>query len=174
MVNPTRISRTTRHNQPVSFKVDVSNKLASIKNHPLLRISQGAVGMVFILNITCAFAFIFQPEKYMGGFEIGGEQGRLVVQALGILFLMWNATYPPVLIDPIKHKTLFGVVLLQQAIGFFGESWLLLTLPAGHAAITSTVLRFIYFDGGGLILMGLAYFLLMKTITAGVERQSQK
>ncbi len=152
----------------------MSKDSKSNRSHPLVRISQCVVGMVFILNISCALAFIFQPEKYMGGFEIGGVQGRLVVQALGILFLMWNATYPPVLIDPVKHKTLFAVLLVQQAMGFIGESWLFLTLPAGHAAIKATVLRFIYFDGGGLILMGLAYYFLMKKAAVGIDRQPRK
>jgi hypothetical protein len=152
----------------------VSINSKSIHNHPLVHISRCAVGMVFILNITCAFAFIGQPEKYMGRFEIDGVQGRLVVQALGILFLMWNATYPPVLIDPIRHKTIFQIILIQQAIGFIGESWLFFTLPADHTAIWATVLRFIYFDGGGLLLMGLAYYFFMKKEAAGSDIQSRK
>jgi hypothetical protein len=153
---------------------DVNSDTKPVNNHPLARISQGIVGMVFILNISCAFAFINQPEKYMWGFEIGGVQGRLVVQALGILFLMWNTTYPLVIINPLKQKTLFGVVVLQQAIGFIGESWLMTTLPAGHQAIRLTVMRFIYFDGVGLILMGAAYYFLMKASTTGFGKRSRK
>jgi len=130
--------------------------------HPRDRIAQFIVGVVFIINITCAMAFICQPDKYVGGFEVGGIQGRLVVQAMGILFLMWNATYPPVIMNPIKQKTLFGVILAQQAIGVIGESWLMITIPAGHPVLQATVMRFIYFDGAGLILMGSVYYYLMK------------
>jgi hypothetical protein len=71
-------------------------KTTSHNFHPHDRIAQFIVGMVFLINISCAIAFIFQPNQYMGGFELDGIQGRLVVQAMGILFLMWNVTYPPV------------------------------------------------------------------------------
>jgi len=136
--------------------------LAKIINHPGYRISQLVVGVVFILNISCAVAFIFRPERYMGGFEIGGLQGRVLTRAMGILFLMWNVTYPLVILNPYRHKTLFAVILIQQAIGLLGESWLMLTLPAGHAPLQATGLRFIFFDGAGLILMGAAYFVFIK------------
>lgn len=149
--------------------MSVSSK--TFNNHPRDRIAQFVVGVVFILNITCAIAFICQPEKYMGGFEIDGVQGRLVLQAMGILFLMWNATYPPVVVNPVRHKTLFGVILIQQAIGVIGESWLMLTIPAGYPALLAIVLRFVYFDGAGLILMGLAYYSLTKKSAIGFDKQ---
>lgn len=145
---------------------ETGTALKNIRNHPSFRISQCVVGVIFLINISCAVTFIFQPESYMGGFEVDGVAGRVLVQALGILFLMWNATYPLVMIDPFKNKTLFAVVLSQQALGVIGESWLYLTLPAGHAALRATGLRFIYFDGFGLILMGMAYFYFSKRISS--------
>lgn len=120
------------------------------------------VGIVFAVNVWCALVFIFDPAPYAGGFELSGLPGRIVVQSFGILFLMWNATYPPVLFDPLRQRTMFAVVLVQQAIGVIGETWLLLTLPPGHFALQATGLRFIVFDGLGLIAMGIAYMLLRK------------
>ncbi|GAP13027.1 hypothetical protein LARV_00768 [Longilinea arvoryzae] len=116
-----------------------------------------AVATVFALNVSCALLFIFQPQNYTGGFEVSGVAGEAVVRGYGILFLMWNVPYLLVILQPQRHKTLFGVVLAQQAIGVLGESWMWLALPPGHAALSATGLRFIFFDGGGLIWMGAAF-----------------
>ncbi|HSQ25752.1 MAG TPA: hypothetical protein VLM80_01385 [Anaerolineales bacterium] len=117
---------------------------------------------VFIMNIACALDFILRPGLYAGGFEVSGEVGRVIVQSFGILFLMWNATYPPVIWQPHKHRTLFAVILVQQLIGVVGESWLYFSLGAGHQALRATGLRFMVFDGAGLILMGFAFVMLFK------------
>ena len=119
-----------------------------------------AVGAVFFFNVTCALAFMAQPARYAPGFEVGGVPGRVLVRGMGILFLMWNATYPPVLIRPDRHRTLFAVILAQQAIGVAGETWMWATLPAGHTALWNTGLRFIAFDGAGLVGMAVAFWLL--------------
>ena len=119
-----------------------------------------AVGVVFIMNVTCALDFILRPEHYVAGFEVSGVAGETIVQGFGILFLMWNATYPPVILQPTRQKTLFAVILVQQFIGVIGESWLYLQMPAGHEALQATGLRFIVFDGLGLVLMSVAFALL--------------
>ena len=123
-------------------------------------IARLAVGFVFAVNVNCALAFILHPEQYAPGFEISGVAGKIAVQGFGILFLMWNASYPPVILQPDKYRGLYWVVLSQQAIGVLGESWLWLELPTGHVALTATGLRFILFDGLGLVLMGAAFGLL--------------
>ena len=128
------------------------------------------VGGVFIVNVVCALSFIIWPERYVSGFELSGVAGTTTVRGLGILFLMWNATYPPVVLRPARHKTLFAVVLAQQTIGLVGEVWLLLTLPAGHAALSETGRRFIIFDAVGLVLMSIAYIMLHGTIRSS-ERE---
>ena len=118
-----------------------------------------AVGAVFLMNVQSALLFILTPGRYVAGFELAGVPGETAVRGLGIAFLMWNATYPLVVWDPRKHRTLFGVVLAQQFIGLVGETWLLLTLPAGHGALAAGVSRFIVFDIGGLALLLLAFML---------------
>jgi hypothetical protein len=129
---------------------------------PLAWFARIAVGLVFALNVSCAISFLLHPEGYAGGFEVSGVPGKAVVEGFGILFLMWNVTYPPVLIHPQAQKTLFAVILVQQAIGVAGETWMALTLPAGHAALLQTGERFILFDAGGLVVMGIAFLLLFR------------
>lgn len=119
-----------------------------------------AVAAVFVMNVACALEFILRPELYVGGFELSGEVGRVIVQSLGILFLMWNAAYPPVICCPEKQRTLFAVILIQQSIGVIGETWLYFSLDASHTALRTTGLRFMICDGGGLLLMGVAFLIL--------------
>lgn len=120
-------------------------------------LARAAVAAVFAVNIDCALSFLAVPERYAGGFELAGVPGAAAVRGLGIAFLMWNATYPLVIWRPRRHLALFGVVLAQQAIGLVGETWLLVTLPTGHAALASSITRFVIFDAAGLALMAAAF-----------------
>jgi len=126
-------------------------------------VTRAAVGAVFLMNVWCAVTFLGWPENFTTSFEIGGAPGRAIIQAFGILFLMWNATYPAVIWRPRTQHVLFAVVLGQQAIGLVGETWLVLSLAPGHAVLWATGMRFIFFDGGGLALMLLAYVVLWRT-----------
>jgi hypothetical protein len=126
-------------------------------------ITRTVVGAVFLMNVWCAVTFLGWPENFTASFELGGAPGRAIVQAFGILFLMWNATYPAVVWRPRAHRVLFAVILVQQAIGLVGETWLVLSLAPGHAALWATGVRFIVFDGAGLALMLLAYVVLRRS-----------
>jgi hypothetical protein len=86
------------------------------------------------------------------------------VRGFGILFLMWNVPYLPVILSP-QQRVLFTVILIQQALGVIGETWLYLTLPAGHDALRATGLRFIIFDAGGLLLMAAAWLFLRAALS---------
>jgi len=120
------------------------------------------VGVVFFFNVTCALAFVARPGRYAPAFEVGGVPGQVLVRGIGILFLMWNVTYLPVLFWPGRQRTLFAVILVQQAIGLAGEAWIWATLPSGHAPLRATGLRFILFDGAGLLGMGIVFWLLAR------------
>lgn len=124
--------------------------------------SRIAVAAVFSLNVQSALAFILAPDRYTTGFEITGVPGEMLVRSLGVLFLMWNATYPPVIVDPWRFRALFVVVLVQQLIGLSGETWMLLALPHGHDALATTATRFIVFDGTGFVVMALAFAALWR------------
>ncbi|MHB1016978.1 MAG: hypothetical protein ACYC2X_03675 [Coriobacteriia bacterium] len=129
-----------------------------------------AVGAVFLMNVQCALSFIAWPERFTGGFGLAGVPGQIALRGLGIAFLMWNATYPLVMWDPQRHRTVFGIVLAQSLIGLVGESWLLLSLPAGHPEIAASLARFIVFDGAGLLLMAAAFVLSRRQGRGSGER----
>ena len=125
--------------------------------------ARAAVGSVWAVNLNAALSFLAQPERYAAGFELSGVAGEAVVRGFGILFLMWNATFTLVILQPRHHQALFRIVLIQQAIGVAGETWIWLRLPPGHAALWGTGLRFLLFDGLGLAVMALAFAIMLKT-----------
>lgn len=118
---------------------------------------------VFVVNVWCAVRFLASPELYAPGFGLPGVEGRMVVQGFGLAFLMWNTTYPLVIVNPRRHTALFVVILAQQSIGFIGEAFLLWSLPAGYDSIAATIMRFVQFDAVGLVLLVTAFVVLRCT-----------
>ena len=121
------------------------------------RLARAAFLLVFAINVQCAASFVLWPDAYAPSFEVAGVPGAAAVQGLGIAFLMWNATYPAVIASPLRFRAVAVIVLVQQAIGLAGESWLRFGLPAGHAALSASIERFILFDAAGLVLMAAAF-----------------
>jgi hypothetical protein len=70
---------------------------------------------------------------------------------------MWAVPFIPAILHPARNRAAFACVLAMQVIGLIGESLMLVTLPAGHATLRATGLRFIMFDGAGLISLLVAY-----------------
>lgn len=117
------------------------------------------VALVFIVNVQCAVQFIAWPGAYVGAYQVEGTSAEAMVQTVGICFLMWNATYPPVIAQPKRYRVLFGVVLAQQLIGLAGESLLLASLQPGLSTLAASITRFIAFDAAGLVLLAVAFAL---------------
>lgn len=132
----------------------------STKRMAALWFARIAVLTVFAINVHCAFSFFLFPERYLGAYGLSGIPGKVALQGLAIAFLMWNATYPLVIINPEKYRILYVVVLFQQFIGLVGESVILLGIPDGYVTLSASILRFIVFDAGGLILMAVAFVVL--------------
>ncbi|WP_302963988.1 hypothetical protein [uncultured Adlercreutzia sp.] len=128
---------------------------------------------VFVVNVQCALGFVFTSEAYMGAYELAGVPGRVGVQGIGVAFLMWNCTYPLVIWQPRRHKTLAGVVLAQQIVGLVGESLIRVTLPAGHDLLASSIDLFITFDAVGLVLMGASFAALLLTSKCARKRSGR-
>ncbi len=126
-------------------------------HHTQLQISSFAVRIayliVFIVNLQCAIGFLAWPGAYAPSYELSGIPGDVAVRGMGLIFLMWNVTYPLVIISPRRFRILGVVVLVQQVIGLIGESWILSTLPAGHDALQTGIERFASFDAIGLVIM---------------------
>ena len=136
-----------------------------MKNLPLSQvqrkwIARGLIGIVLFFNVQCAVVFLLQPESYAGGFELAGVPGRMMVQGMGLLFLMWNVPYAFAVSDPVARRVSLIEAIIMQVIGVVGESALLGTLPTEHWALKDTALRFIVFDGGGLVLLLLGLWII--------------
>ncbi len=128
-----------------------------------LWVTRLALAAVFCFNVGCGLAFVARPEAYAPSFEVSGVAGEALVRGIGILFLMWNVTYPLAIWNPWRYRWLFLIVIVQQAIGLAGEAWMLLTLPPGHAALATTGWRFAAFDGGGFVAMLVTFILTYLT-----------
>jgi hypothetical protein len=96
---------------------------------------------------------MLRPEIYAPGFELQGESGAAVIQGMGLLFLMWNVPYIVALLNPVRYFISLIEAVTMQAIGVVGESLLLALLRGEHPLIRDSVTRFIFFDGGGLLLL---------------------
>ena len=125
-------------------------------------IARIAFALVFLVNIACALQFIVDPASYVGAYQLEGTGAVAAIQGYGVVFLMWNATYPLFVFRPDRFMVLGAIILLQQAIGLLGESIIFAMLPdAGAEVLACSVMRFMAFDGIGLLIMLAAYVLLL-------------
>jgi len=117
------------------------------------------IGLVTAWNLQAAFAFIFAPSGFVRAYELSGIPGEAAIRGFGILFLMWNVPYFFAVKDPIRYQLALTFALLMQFIGLIGETYIYFTLPADHAMLENSILRFIVFDGAGLVLLAMAYWI---------------
>ena len=111
------------------------------------------IGLVIAWNLQAALIFLIAPQRIAPGFELAGLPGMVAVRGVGILFVMWNIPYLLACWHPRRRRTSLWEALAMQLVGVLGESAILLTLPAGHAALHSALLRFIAFDASGVVLL---------------------
>jgi hypothetical protein len=119
--------------------------------------ARAALLAVLIANMTAAIPYVLRPADYAASYELTGVPGEVVVRGFGILYLMWAVPFIPALWHPARNRVAFVIVLAMQAIGLAGESLMLAGLPAGHAVLRASGLRFIAFDGAGLVILLTAY-----------------
>lgn len=115
------------------------------------------IGLVTFFNLQAALLFLFSPQAYAPGFELSGAAGDAMVQGMGLLFVMWNVPYVFALLDPMRNRHSLLEAVIMQAVGVVGETALLWALPGAHPLIHASVLRFIVFDGSGLVLLLVAW-----------------
>jgi len=130
------------------------------------------IGLVFLWNVQCAVVFVAAPGTFAPGFELTGAAGEAIVRGVGVLFLMWNVPYAVALWHPARRRISLYEALAMQAIGLAGESLILWSLGGGHPVAGGTVLRFIAFDGSGLLLLGLAAWVTRRSDAAHRENSS--
>ena len=127
-----------------------------MKPHIYLLLARLAIAMVVVWNIQCAFAFLFWPDRFTAGFELSATPGGAAVRGVGLLFLMWNVPYAVALINPVSHRISLYEATAMQAIGLLGETLILISLSPDHSILQTSLMRFIAFDGAGLVLLLLA------------------
>jgi len=139
------------------------------KKFARLLIPRLLIFLVLAMNLQCALAYIFNPLPYVAPFELSGEPGRAAVVGIGILFVMWQVPYVFALVHPERNRRSLLEAILMQAIGLVGESLLLRSIPLAHTALRASILRFIIFDAGGLLLLltAAAFTFRMKKTTPG-------
>lgn len=127
-----------------------------------LGLARFLIAAVVAWNLQVAYVFLFSPEHYVFGFELTGLPGEAAVRGMAVLFVMWNVPYLVALWHPRRHRTSLYEALTMQTIGLAGESFILSTLGMEHVLLRTSIIRFIVFDGVGLIFLGLAFFLSRK------------
>ncbi len=128
---------------------------SEMRNH----VARVLVSVVLMANLSAAIPYLVRPAGYAAAFELSGVPGEAAVRGFGLLFLMWAVPFIPAMLHPVKYRVALVCVLAMQVIGLIGESLMVITLPAGYDALRAIGLRFIAFDGAGLILLVMAYSL---------------
>jgi len=124
-----------------------------------LWLSRLLIGLVFAWNVQAALIFIARPALFVWAYELSGVAGEAAIRGVGVLFLMWNVPYAFALWHPMRYRLAVTLSALMQGVGLVGETFILLTLPEGHAVLSASILRFILFDGTGLALLVIAWWL---------------
>lgn len=117
------------------------------------------IGLVLFWNLQAALLFIVNPSPYIPSFQLEGNSGRVLVQGLGILFLMWNIPYFFACWNPFRNRISLIEANLMQWIGLVGETLLRTSLPPTETVLRSTASRFILFDAAGLLLLLIALWI---------------
>lgn len=116
---------------------------------------------VFVSNMICIVAFIADPESYVYSYELKAATGGVAaIEGFGVAFAMWNTTYPFFIVRPRRNKTLGLVIIAQQIVGLIGELYIKSGLPSTSTILSESIMRFVWFDAGGLVLLLAAYITL--------------
>jgi hypothetical protein len=132
--------------------MDRELKLKNVKTW----IARVLIGLVLLDNFQAAVIFLVFPSRMSPGFGLSGVTGNAAIQGIGLLFLMWCVPYFIATLNPARHKISFIESILMQTIALVGETILLFLLPTKLPVLTSSVQRFILFDGVGLLFLLIA------------------
>ena len=114
------------------------------------------IGLVLFINVQCALAFFIDPHQFAPAYELTGIPGQAAIRGFAILFLMWNVPYAVALIHPVRYRVSLYETLVMQSLGLVGETFIFWSLPTEYALLRTSLLRFILFDGGGLVVLIIA------------------
>jgi hypothetical protein len=129
------------------------------------------IGLVLFINLQCALVFFVNPAKSAPAYELSSIPGAAAIQGLAVLFLMWNVPYVVALANPVKYRLSLFEALVMQSIGLVGETLILSSLPLEHIILRNSVLRFILFDGAGLLALAAAAWLTRKKTLTKISKE---
>ncbi len=127
------------------------------------------VGAVLFANVQCAVAFWLSPDNYAPMFELAGAAGEAAIRGIAVLFLMWNVPYGVALWHPRRYRLALWQAVAMQALGVAGETLIWWQLPAAHEVLRGSLIRFIVFDGGGLVALCVAAALMAGPLSTNVR-----
>ena len=127
-----------------------------------LWISRALVGLVLFINLQCALAFLSSPAGFAPAYELSDVPGTAAIRALAVLFLMWNVPYVVAFSNPIKYRLSLYEALAMQSLGLIGETYIWMQVPPEFTVLRSSIVRFILFDGFGLLALATAAWLIGK------------
>jgi len=111
------------------------------------------ITFVLFWNLQAAVQFMFNPGVFAPSFQLEGVPGRAAVAGFGILFLMWQVPYGFALLHPVRFRVSLWTALIMQTIGVVAESILLSTIPGEYPLLRGSIIRFIFFDGAGVLIL---------------------
>ncbi|MGQ9832227.1 MAG: hypothetical protein ACUVRJ_00270 [Candidatus Villigracilaceae bacterium] len=123
------------------------------------------IGTVTAWNLQAAWIFFSAPQRFAPAFELSGVPGETAVRGMAVLFAMWNVPYLVALWNPRRHRLSLWEAQAMQILGVLGESYIYFTLPAAHALLQTSILRFVVFDAAGAILLAMALVISNKPIS---------
>jgi len=129
-------------------------------------IARVLVAIVIFINLQAALQFLLNPNAYSSAFELEGIPGMAAVMGVGILYVMWQVPYVFAAINPVAYRLSLTEAVMMQAIGLLGETWLRSRIPGEHTVLRNSILRYIIFDAGGLVLLVIAWTLVNKKVIA--------
>lgn len=125
---------------------------------------------VFVSNMICIIAFIFNPGDYIYSYGVNGAVGaEAAIMGIGVAFAMWNVTYPFFILKKERNRTLGLVIIVQQLVGLVGELYIQSLLNAEAEVLSDSITRFVWFDAGGLVLLVTGFVLMFAVNKSGTK-----
>lgn len=131
-----------------------SKTISNRENNPWqVWLARFLILIILFWNLQCAILFTASPMDYVPSFQLTGVPGRAAVAGMGILFLMWQVPYILAAIHPVKFKISLWEAFIMQLIGAVAETSLLAAIPNEFTLLRDSIIRFIVFDGLGVLLL---------------------
>ena len=124
-----------------------------------LFLSRATIALVILWNVQCAITFLVWPDHFVSSFDLAGVPGEAAIRGVGVLFLMWNVPYAIAFWHPIRYRISHLEAIAMQTIGLLGETLIWMSLSPAQRVLRSSLLRFMAFDGAGLVLLLLALWM---------------